>query len=61
VGLVLREIWQSRLWIACDCRSLGGAAPILFVRWTGAMSCQLAHVAERASHASGCPSARSTL
>ncbi|MFL6600765.1 MAG: hypothetical protein ACJ8R9_05485 [Steroidobacteraceae bacterium] len=50
----LQEIWRSRLWLACDCRSRREAAPILFVRRTGPQTYRLAHMTERAPHATQC-------
>lgn len=51
---LLRAIWRARLWIACDCRTRGGSAPILFVRHQGLDDYVLTPMADRPPHDRQC-------
>ena len=51
---LLRAIWRARLWIACDCRTRSGGAPMLFVRPHGPEDYVLTPMADRPPHDRQC-------
>jgi hypothetical protein len=51
---LLRAIWRARLWIACDCRTSAGRAPVLYVRRTGPADYALTPMTDRLAHAPQC-------